>query len=191
MVLTEIKFKATFGHEVCDVDISEPLGAGGGFHIMVNNRYWGQVVRFNGQGYSVCWSTPDWWLSKIDKSIILELITMNKENVKHYRGGFPSFEVGSIYQDSLSPVMFMRVVPRREGVGLISCLENEAHAWPVPMWAIDPKRLKYIGCDEELQRKCSALMQIWDCIHYGRPIHAEHQSLERLCRKMIADFEIM
>lgn len=47
--MKKLEFPATFGHQVKQVSISQPLGAGGIFYITIENYHQGQMWKRNGQ----------------------------------------------------------------------------------------------------------------------------------------------
>jgi hypothetical protein len=67
-----IRFKAHCGNDVWDVELSQPSGGGGSFHIVIDNYYCGQIVKTSEgwRGYPNTKSRLTW----ADMLVFIEMI---------------------------------------------------------------------------------------------------------------------
>jgi hypothetical protein len=49
--MTGIKFMASFGQEMKEVELSQPNGGAGSYHLSVGRYYYGQMIYYSGAGW--------------------------------------------------------------------------------------------------------------------------------------------
>ncbi|MGN7988680.1 hypothetical protein ACTJKC_15130 [Pedobacter sp. 22226] len=69
--MSKIEFKAAFGDEIKDVELSQPNGGGSGYHILVDKFYRGSIHQSIG-GWRVDFNTDQF--TAADADILIDLV---------------------------------------------------------------------------------------------------------------------
>lgn len=71
--MEKIAFIGTFGEAKYQVEISDVAGGNGSMHVMVDNRFWGAMLMYQGQ-WECRLHRPPGWLTKADLDVLCELV---------------------------------------------------------------------------------------------------------------------
>ena len=67
-----LKFKAAFGDVDKEVEISQPFGAGGNYHLLIDRYFCGSII-LRDDGWSVFFNQPDEYTTD-DAAILIDLV---------------------------------------------------------------------------------------------------------------------
>lgn len=79
-VVKEIRFVASFGMDKKTVVLTPVNGAGGCWHLYVDNFYWGQFNRHRNGHWMAQLQRPPGWLTGADIEVLCDLLAAQQSN---------------------------------------------------------------------------------------------------------------
>lgn len=73
--MDSIKFKAAFGDQEKEVELTAPTGAGGGYQIFIDRYYFGSIILVNDQWTTMLNPKGEKELTTEDRMILIDMIT--------------------------------------------------------------------------------------------------------------------